>query len=147
MSYLTAAPADDNTPGRKPEVPSNPTAGHAESITPPDSFSSPDPMQAIRARNLGMDHALFSTSRDDRAAIADAILRGMDSVEPRRAEDALAKAAFPWPPSATPRSLGAIVSHLSRVGLITEVGWTKGRHGRSHAGRVSLWLRATGGGK
>ena len=27
MQLLTAAPADDNTPGRKPEVPSNPTAG------------------------------------------------------------------------------------------------------------------------
>ena len=99
-------------------------------------------MQAIRARNQGMDHALFSTSSEDRAAIAAAILRGMDLVEPRRAEDALAKFSFPWPPSAKPRSLGGIVSHLARVGLIKETGWTKGRHGRSHAGRVSLWVKA-----
>ena len=142
MSHLTAAPADDNTSGLRPEVPSHPTAELAENIAPPVSFSSPDPMQAIHARNQGMNHALFSTSPEDRAAIAAAILRGMDSVEPRRAEDALAKVSFPWPPSAKPRSLGAIVSHLARSGLITEVGWTKGRHGRSHAGRVSLWLRA-----
>lgn len=142
MDLLTAAPADDNTPGRKPEVPSHPTAELAESIASPIPVSSPDPMQAILARNQGMNHALFSTSSDDRAAIAAALLRGMDLVEPRRAEDALAKVSFPWPPSAKPRSLGAIVSHLARAGLITEVGWTKGRHGRSHAGRVSLWLRA-----
>jgi hypothetical protein len=143
MDHLTAAPADDNTSGLRPEVPSHPTAERAENIALPVSFSSPDPMQAIRARNQGMDRALFSTSRDDRAAIAAAILRGMDLVEPRRVEDALAKASFPWPPSANPKSLGAIVSHLSRVGLIKEVGLTKGRSGRSHAGRVSLWLKVT----
>ena len=57
MSLLTAAPADDNTPGRKPEVPSHPTAELAESIVSPIPSSSPDPMQAIRARNQGMDHA------------------------------------------------------------------------------------------
>jgi hypothetical protein len=143
MQLLTAAPADDNTPGCKPEVPSTPTAGDAASIMPPTAHASPDPMHATRARDVGMDRALFATSPEDRAAITAAILRGMDTSEPRRAEDALTRANFTWPPAAKPRSLGAIMSHLSRAGLIRETSWTKGRHGRSHAGRVSLWVRAT----
>jgi hypothetical protein len=143
MSLLTAAPADDNTPGRQPEVPSLPTAGIPESVTTGTPSASTKPMHAGQARDLGMGRALRSTSPQDRAAISAAILQGMDSVEPRRAEDALARVNFTWPPTARPRCLGAIVSHLARVGLITEIGWTKGRHGRSHAGRVSLWLRRT----
>jgi hypothetical protein len=143
MSLLTAAPADDNTPGRQPEVSSIPTAEHAESITPPAINASLNPMHATRARDVGMARALFTTSLEDRTAIAAAILRGLDATEPRRAEDALTRVGFTWPPSARPRCLGAIVSHLARAGLITETGWTKGRHGRSHAGRVSLWVRAS----
>jgi hypothetical protein len=88
-----------------------------------------------------MDRPRVATSPEDRASIAAAVLHGLDPVEPCRVEDALARAAFTWPASARPRCLGAIVSHLSRAGLIAETGWTKGRHGRSHAGRVSLWVR------
>ena len=143
MSLLTAAPDDDNTPGRKPEVLSSPTAGDAASIIPPASHARPDPMHAIRARDVGMDRALFATSPEDRAAITAALLLGLDYLEPRRAEDALVRAKFTWPSAAKPRSLGAIVSHLSRAGLIRETAWTKGRLGRSHAGRVSLWVRVT----
>ena len=137
---LPTATDNSNAPGLQPEA-SIPTAGDVPSITPPAPHASPDPMHATRARNVGMDRALFATSPEDRAAIAAAILRGMDSSEPRRAEDALARVNFTWPPTAKPRSLGAIMSHLSRAGLIRETSWTKGRLGRSHAGRVSLWLK------
>jgi hypothetical protein len=139
---LPTATQNDNTPGHEPEVPSTPTAGDTPSMTLPTRKASLDPMHACRARDAGMRRALSATSPEDRAAIAAAILRGMDTAEPRRAEDALALMHFTWPPSAKPRSLGAIMSHLSRAGLIRETAWTKGRLGRSHAGRVSLWVRA-----
>ena len=142
MHHLTAAPEDDNAPGCIPGVSSHPTAGHAESMTTPALDTSPNPRHAIRARDAGTGRSLFATSPEDRAAIAAAVLRGMDTSEPRRAEDALARVNFVWPPYAKPRSLGGIMSHLSRTGLIRETAWTKGRHGRSHAGRVSLWVKA-----
>jgi len=96
------------------------------------------PMHAESARNHGMANTLAVITAQDRAAITSALLIGFDSAVAKRAEDALA--GF-WPPSAPPRSLGAIVSHLARKGFIVEAGWTKGRSGRSHAGRVSLWRR------
>lgn len=99
---------------------------------------------ATAARDQAMARTLNTTTPQDRAAIASALLRGFDPVAPLRAEDALARAAFDWPAHVSPRCLGAIVSHLARIGLIVEHGWTKGRTGRSHAGRVSLWLRAGG---
>ena len=138
---LPTATENSNAPGCNPEA-STPTAGDAPSIIPPALHASANPMHATRARDVGMDRALFATSPEDRAAIAAAILRGMDASEPRRAEDALARVNFTWPPSAKPRALGGIMSHLSRAGLIRETSWTKGRHGRSHAGRVSLWVKA-----
>lgn len=97
------------------------------------------------ARDQGMAWTLNTTTPQDRAAIASALLRGFDLVTPLRAEDALQRAGFEWPAHVSPRCLGAIVSHLARTGLIVEQGWTKGRMGRSHAGRVSLWLRVAGG--
>ncbi len=143
MNLLTAAPSDDNTPGRKPEVSSTPTAGDGRSLDHQAHSVSVSPMQAERARDRGMDRVLYATSPTDRAAIAAALLRGFDTEKPMTAEDALVRAVFVWPASARPRSLGAIVSHLSRAGLIIETAWTKGRLGRPHAGRVSLWLKVT----
>jgi hypothetical protein len=139
---LPTATENSNAPGRNPEA-STPTAGDSPSMPPLVAHASPDPMHAIRARDAGMGRALFATSPEDRAAIAAAVLRGMDASEPRRAEDALARVNFSWPASAKPRALGGIMSNLSRAGLIREVSWTKGRLGRSHAGRVSLWVRVS----
>jgi hypothetical protein len=112
------------------------------SIADPRGQASPDPMQAEQARNVGMATVLDTTTSEQRAAISNAILSGLDATEGRRAEDALALVGFIWPAAVKPRSLGAIVSRLARTGQIIECGWTKGRLGRSHAGRVSLWLRA-----
>jgi hypothetical protein len=100
---------------------------------------------AAAARDQGMARTLNATTPQDRAAIVSALLRGLDPLLPLRAEDALPRAGFEWPAHVSPRCLGAIVSHLARTGLIVEQGWTKGRKGRSHAGRVSLWLRVGGG--
>ena len=111
-------------------------------LTPQQQNTSTDPMhRAGWLRDRGMSRSLHATPPEDRAAIAAALLRGFDHQESRRAEDALQAANFVWPKTATPRVLGAIVSHLARIGLIKEEGWTKGRMGRSHFGRVSLWRK------
>ena len=107
-------------------------------VAPIPSGASFDPMHAVAARDHGMAITLSTITDLDRTAITTTLLAGFDPVVSKRAEDALA--GF-WPPSAPPRSLGAIISHLSRRGLIVEAGWTKGRSGRSHAGRVSLWRK------
>ncbi len=117
---------------------------NGDSLPPRPGDSIPAPMHGgAAARDAAMGRVLRATSTGDRAAIVAAILAGLDPVEPRRAEEALAAAGFAWPESAPRRCLGAIVAGLARLGLIVEIGWTKGRSGPSHAGRVSLWLRAS----
>jgi hypothetical protein len=120
----------------------NETTNNAHTLAPMPCGASYDPKQAEAARDEGMARSLSAITDQDRTAITTALLTGFDPLVPKRAEDALA--GF-WPPSAPPRSLGAIISHLSRRGLIVESGWTKGRSGRSHAGRVSLWRLSKGG--
>jgi len=112
-------------------------------IPDPAAEARPDPMHAERDRDHGMEVALHATTAGDRAAIVAAVLAGLDPLEPRRAEEALARVRFAWPSTASPRALGALVAHLARRGRIREEGWVKGRTGRSRAGRVSLWTRAT----
>jgi len=131
----TIAPAADDGEGRDAaNIPNLHGQGDPARVNPMHT--------ATAARDQGMARALNATTPQDRAAIASALLRGLDPVTPLRAEDALPRAGFDWPAHVKPRCLGAIVSHLARTGLIVEQGWTKGRKGRSHAGRVSLWLRA-----
>lgn len=128
------APAADDGEGRD--------AANVSTLPRQDEQASAKPMHsAALARDQGMARTLTTTTAQDRAAIAAALLRGFDPVKPLRAEDALACADFAWPVHVNARCLGAIVSHLARIGMIVEQGWTKGRQGRSHAGRVSLWLR------
>ncbi len=115
----------------------------ARSMPPIVGSTSGDPMHAAELRDLGMGQVLCATSAADRAAVTAALLAGFDPAEPRRAEEALARVHFVWPPTAPPRVLGAIVRLLARAGRIVEAGWTKGRSGRSRAGRVSLWKRAS----
>jgi hypothetical protein len=95
--------------------------------------------QAEQGRNEALTKVINATSSEDRTAIINALINGFDENVDKRAEDALADAGYKWPDTASPRSLGAIVAHLSRKGVIVESGWTKGRSGRSHCGRVSLW--------
>jgi hypothetical protein len=127
---------------KTPDLTTNNTIHDTEKSLP----STVQPMQELFAnkeKERGMNRALCSTSGEDRAAITQALLAGFDPATSMRAEDALKRVAFEWPVTANPRSLGAIVSHLSRMGLIIEDGWTKGRSGRSHAGRVSLWRKSS----
>ena len=141
MEPITNNKAPGSDIPRAQELITNNTIHDTEKSLP----STVQPMQELLAnkkKERGMKRALRSTSLEDRAAITQALLAGFDPVTSMRAEDALKRVAFEWPVTANPRSLGAIVSHLSRLGLIIEEGWTKGRSGRSHAGRVSLWLRA-----
>ena len=121
-----------------PDQPANASTREAAS-----SDAMPNPMQSAHGKQAGMALAMRSTTRAERAAIVQAVLDGLDPIEARRAEDALARVRFVWPSTAPARVLGAIMSHLSRRGRIVEDGWTKGRTGRSRAGRVSMWLKAT----
>jgi hypothetical protein len=138
-------PTKNMTPGVCAPEAQLPTTDNVVEHTDSFSPSSAQPMHSTcpeQAKEYGMSCALLVTSLADRHAIIDALLRGFNDHHGIRAEDALSAVGFTWPPSATPRSLGAIVSKLARTGQIVETGLTKGRSGRSRAGRVSLWVRS-----
>jgi hypothetical protein len=123
-----------------------PTTDNVAKHSDPSFTSTTPPMHSLtagEAKERGMSRALFATPLADRQAITAALLRGFNDHQGIRTEDALSAVGFTWPMTASPRSLGAIVSMLARTGQIVETGWTKGRSGRSRAGRVSLWVKVT----
>jgi len=141
-------PTTNNT---TPEVPASeaqlPTTGNMGKPSDSSTTSTTPPMHSLtaqQAKSCGMSRAVFATPLADRQAITAALLRGLNCHHGMRAEEALSAVGFQWPTTARPRSLGAIVSTLARTGQIIETGWTKGRSGRSHAGRVSLWRLVQG---
>lgn len=126
------------------QLPTTDNVGQSGSPRPRSTRAPKRQLTAEEERDRGMRRALIRTSFADRQAITAALLSGFSCHCSMRAEEALVADDFEWPANVSRRSLGGLVSSLARRGIIVESGVTKGFHGRSHAGRVSLWLLARG---
>ena len=100
----------------------------------------PEPMHGSERRDAVLRTMLAYASSPELATIQRALADGFQQIRKGRAEEALKAAGFVWPASLKPRILGAVVRAMAGAGLICEISVVKGYSGRSHAGRVSVWI-------
>ena len=121
MSHLTAAPADDNTPSRKPEMPSHSTAAQLR------------------------DNALLGIAADIdlqwQAQAEAALLAAIDANGVATVDDARALC----PPPAEPNWWCYIPARLARRRTIVRCGGRKGIAPVTHGGELRGWMRSLGG--
>ena len=128
MSLLTATPADDNTPGRKPEVPSNPTAGHGSNIQGKPAqttiFDLPGVTGATHARDACDAHDADPSEANAgfidacEAALFSAVQGGPCSMPEARLRHGVGT-----PSNVDGRAAGAAAMRLWRDGKIEPAGW------------------------
>jgi hypothetical protein len=126
---LTAAPADDNTPGRKPEVPSTPTAGGG---------CQHPPSPRLRNRHLHLIEGEYASTAEVRGYITLCVLLNLDRCKPRRAADVLP--LHLWPKSAH-RLFNPVLARMAKQKVIRTTDDGPGDLRSKH------WVLSCGGGQ
>ena len=147
MQLLTAAPADDNTSGRKPEVPSNPTAWAEEIIaTKPKQetlfdlpgMTRPDDSAANAERDSALDQIEHAIDPQWKKTACAALLNSIDHLGAACVDDCRDQCC----PPGKPDWWCVIPRHLARQGHIVRVGDRRGISPVTHCGLLRLWARA-----
>ena len=147
MLLLTATPADNNTPGRKPEVPSNPTAGadltlaqkpKQETLFDLLGTTPPDDSAALAERDSALDQIESAIDPQWKMTACAALLNSIDHLGAACVDDCRDQCC----PPGKPDWWCVIPRHLARQGLIVRVGDRRGISPVTHSGLLRLWARA-----